>query len=143
LCGHGVTVVAPTAPVSAVPTAPAPLPSVTNPVITQATTVDFPDEVGVFIQVPNTEQWKEESYADKSYWTHPQVPGKYFFWQHKRSCYFVYQASTRTRMDAVFRLYRISEADDNAERAENQAAKAAAKGKGSKGGKGKGGKGGK
>ena len=121
---------------------PPPVPPVPNTIVVQAP-VDFPAEVGAFTQVPNPDQWKEEIFADKSYWTHPQVPGKYFFWQHRRSCYFVYQSSTRTRMDANFRLYTISDADDTAERADIAAAKAAkaGKGKGGKGGKGKGGKG--
>ena len=116
-----------------------PPPSVTNPPIAQAP-VDFPTAVGVYVPVPNESLWKQETFADKVYWTHPQVPGMHFFWQHKRKCYFIYQGSTLTRMDEFFRLYIISAEEDNAEREENAAKKG---GKGGKGGKGKGAKGGK
>ncbi len=138
-----ITVVTPVAPIPATPPAIVPTPptAVHNPVIAQAP-VDFPAEIGTFTQVPNADLWKEEFFSEKSYWTHPQVPGKYFFWHRTRSCYFVYQGNTRTRMDTNFRLYLISEEEDAAERAANAAARSA-KGKGGKGGKGKGGKGGK
>ena len=118
-----------------------PLPPVTNTSIAQAP-VDFPTVVGVYVPVPNEALWTQANFSDKVYWTHPQVPGKYFFWQHKRKCYFVYQGSTLTRMDVAFRLYLISAEEDAAERAENAAANAKG-GKGGKGGKGAKGKGGK
>ena len=114
-------------------------------VIPTTPTITFPTTTNIFVDA-STLSWREETWESKLYWSAPELPEHYFYWQHGQSCYFT-KGDTLKRMNSDYRLYIVSKQQDDQEREANRLKQAAkgdtGKGKGGKGGKGKTGKGGK
>jgi hypothetical protein len=114
-----------------------------------ATTITFPTVIDTEIDA-TTLNWSENTWTkaeggdDKKYWSAPEIPEHFFYWQHAQGCYFS-KGDTLKRMTGGWNLYIVSKEQDSREREANKQAKQAkaeAEGKSGKGkGKGKGGKG--
>jgi hypothetical protein len=122
-----------------------PNPTVSQPAEIPATpTITFPTTTNIFVDA-STLNWLEETWEadNKQYWSAPELPTHFFYWQYGQSCYFTV-GDTLKRMTSDYGLYIVSKQQDDQEREANRLAKATTgKGKGGKGGKGKTGKGGK
>ena len=113
--------------------------------IPAAPTITFPNTTDIFVDA-STLSWLEETWENRQYWSAPELPEHFFYWQHGQSCYFT-KGDTLKRMNSDYRLYIVSKQQDDQEREANRLKQAAkgdtGKGNGGKGGKGKTGKGGK
>ncbi len=101
------------------PVIPAPIPA--------ATIITFPTATDTFVDA-TTLTWSENIWTksedgdDKKYWSAPELPDEFFYWQHAQHCYFT-KRDTMKRMNSDYRLYIVSRAQDNREREATRQAK--------------------